>query len=100
MTFPQHIAVTMATAVLRVATRVCAKDVEGRSEDKRWRERHKKGCMQKSEKSEKRRIYKRSVGRESSEERWSLVTTNRELDKETQGEACTQQLQPSHCILP
>lgn len=27
MTFPQHIAVTMATAVLRVATRVCEREM-------------------------------------------------------------------------
>lgn len=40
MTFPQHIAVTMVTTVLRVATRVCERDVEGWSEDERWGERH------------------------------------------------------------
>lgn len=48
MTFPQHIAVTMATAVLRVATGVRASDEEGRSEDQRWRERERKnkeGCQ-------------------------------------------------------
>lgn len=36
MTFLQRLAVTMATAVLRVATGVCVRDVEGGSEDKRW----------------------------------------------------------------
>lgn len=41
LTFPQHIAVTMVTTVLRVATRVCERDVEGRSEDERRGERHK-----------------------------------------------------------
>lgn len=35
LTFPQHIAVTMATAVLRVASEVRVRDEEGRSEDKR-----------------------------------------------------------------
>lgn len=47
MTFPQHIAITMVTTVLRVATRVCARDVEGWSADERRGERHKKGCEQK-----------------------------------------------------
>lgn len=46
LTFPQHIAVTMATAVLRVATGVRASDVEGRSEDQRWGERrNREGCQ-------------------------------------------------------
>lgn len=45
--FPQHIAVTMATAVLRVATGARVRDVERRREDKRWGERERKnkdGC--------------------------------------------------------
>lgn len=77
MTFPQHIAVTMATAALRVATGVRASDVEGRSEDQRWREREreeKQGRMPASKvgKSEERRgggVRERERGR--GEERWS-----------------------------
>lgn len=50
LTFPQHIAVAMATTVLRVATRVCEREMwlGGRCEDKRWgRETHKKGWQKK-----------------------------------------------------
>lgn len=39
LTFPQHIVVTMVTTVLRVATRVCERDVARRSEDERQGER-------------------------------------------------------------
>lgn len=64
MTFPQHIAVTMATAVLRVATGVRVRDEEGQSEDKRWGEREEKqGRMRvrKVGKSEKREGGGRAV---------------------------------------
>lgn len=67
MTFPQHIAVSMATTVLRVATGVRVSDVEGRREEKRWGERareEKEGRMRvrKVGKSEKRKGGRRAAG--------------------------------------
>lgn len=46
LTFPQHIVVAMVTTVLRVATRVCERDVAGRSEDETQEEREKQERVQ------------------------------------------------------